>query len=121
MERTIERECNEENVARKGSECRKKLKLKTARWRKIGPLVNFRGSGRRFGFGRGSDVSSMFWRSVVHTEQLFKNVDHSRRTDKKFTSHCKNQENEKKETKNYISRVVLKMPNQVALRCPRTS
>ena len=32
----------------------------------------FRGSGRRFCFGRGSDVSSEFWTSVVQVEQMNK-------------------------------------------------
>ena len=43
-----------------------------------GSLVSFRGSGRRFCFGRGSDVSSMFWIWVVQVEQMNKIVDHAR-------------------------------------------
>ena len=42
----------------------KKSKLKT-KIAKGGSLVSFRGSGRRFCFGRGSDVPSMFWTCIV--------------------------------------------------------
>ena len=35
-------------------------------------------SGCRFCFGRRSDVSSMFWTSVVQVEQMNKNVNHTR-------------------------------------------
>ena len=45
---------------------------------KGGSLVCFRSSGRRFCFGRGSDVSSMFWACVVQVEQTNKNVDLTR-------------------------------------------
>ena len=38
-------------------------------------MVCFRGSGRRFCFGRGSDVSRKFWTSVVQGEQMNKKVD----------------------------------------------
>ena len=41
-------------------------------------LVCFRASGRRFCFGRGSDVSSMFCTSVVQVEQMNKKVDLTR-------------------------------------------
>ena len=33
---------------------------------------SFRGSGRRFCFGRGSGIPSMFWASVVQVEQMNK-------------------------------------------------
>ena len=35
-------------------------------------LVRFRGSGRRFCFGRGSDISSMFWTCVDQVKQMNK-------------------------------------------------
>ena len=37
--------------------------------------VSFRCSGRRVCFGRGPDVSSIFWTSVVQVEQMNKKVD----------------------------------------------
>ena len=47
-----------------------------------GGILCYRGFGRRcFCFGRGSGVSSMFWRSVVKVddvEQMNKKVDRSR-------------------------------------------
>ena len=48
----------------------------------MGGILSYRGCGRRcFCFGRGSGVSSMFWRSVVKVddvEQMNKKVDRSR-------------------------------------------
>ena len=57
-----------------------KSKVKTPTWEivKGGSIVRFRGSGRRFCFGRGSDISSMFWTSVVQVEQMNNNVDLTR-------------------------------------------
>ena len=56
----------------------KKIRVKNTK----GGILCFRGSGRRcFCFGRGSDVSSMFWTSVVQVddvEQMNKKVDRLR-------------------------------------------
>ena len=38
-------------------------------------ILSFRGYGRRFCFGRDSDVCSMFWICVVQVEQMNKKVD----------------------------------------------
>ena len=57
----------------------KKIRAKNT---KGGGILYYRGSGHRcFCFGRGSGVSSMFWRSVVKVddvEQMSKKVDRSR-------------------------------------------
>ena len=50
----------------------KKIYVKNTKIAKGGILSMFRGSGRRFCFGRGFDVSSMFWTSVVQIEQMNK-------------------------------------------------
>ena len=63
--------------ASKKSHSAKKIRVKNTK----GGILSYRGSGRRcFCFGRGSGVSSMFWRSVVEVdvEQMNKKVDRSR-------------------------------------------
>ena len=49
--------------------------VKNTKIAKGGSLVCFRGSARRFCFGRGSDVSRMFWICLVQVEQMNKKVD----------------------------------------------
>ena len=47
--------------------------VKITKMAKGGSLVCFRGSGRRFCFSQGSDVLSMFWKSLVQVfEQMNK-------------------------------------------------
>ena len=53
----------------------KKIEVKNTKTAKGGSFVCFRGSRRRFSFGRGSDVSSMFRTCVVEVEQMNKKVD----------------------------------------------
>ena len=47
-----------------------KIEVKNIKIAKGGSLVCFQGSGRRFCFGRGSDVSSIFWTRIVQVEQM---------------------------------------------------
>ena len=47
-----------------------KIEVENNKVAKGGSLVYFLGCGRRFCFGRGSDVSSMLWTSVVQVEQM---------------------------------------------------
>ena len=56
----------------KKSHMPKKIQMKNTKIAKGRSLVCFRGSGRRFCFGRSSDVSSMFWICVVQVEQMNK-------------------------------------------------
>ena len=48
----------------------KKIEVKNTKIAKGESLVCFQGSGRRFCFGRGSDVSSIFWTCIVQVEQM---------------------------------------------------
>ena len=61
---------------------KKKSKLETPRWIKFGSLVCFLDVGCCF--LSGSDVSRMFWTSVVQAEQMNKKVDLTC-----LKSHCK--------------------------------
>ena len=59
--------CNQK-IVEKSLIAPKQIKLKKIA--KGGSLVFFRGSGRRFCFGRGSDISSMFRISIVQVQQM---------------------------------------------------
>ena len=65
----------ESKKLQKTSHCAEKIREKYTK----GGILCYRGSGRRcFCFGRGSGVSSMFWRSVVKVddvEQINKKLD----------------------------------------------
>ena len=58
----------------KSDSVEKKQRLRHQDRQSRDPLTCFRVSGRLFCFGRGSDVSSMFWTSVVQVEQMNKNM-----------------------------------------------
>ena len=60
---------------RKKSHCAKKIQDKNIKIAKGRSLARFRGSGRWFCFGRGTDVSSMVWICIVQVEQMNKKVD----------------------------------------------
>ena len=79
---------NSENVSKHPKENVsevQKSEVKNTKIAKEGSLVCFWGSGHRFCFGRGLDVSSMFWTSVVQVEQMNKKVDFTCQK----TTHCK--------------------------------
>ena len=65
-------------LQKKSHSAEKKIRAKNTK----GGILCYRGSGRRCScFGRGSGVSTMFWRSVVKVddvEQMNKKVDRSR-------------------------------------------
>ena len=63
----------------------KTIQVKNTKIVRGGPLVCFHGSGRRFCFGRGSDVSSIFWTSVFQVEQMNKKVDLMRKETTSFS------------------------------------
>ena len=58
------------NFSKKVSLCRQKIKVKNTKIATGGSLVCFRASGRRFCFGRGSDVSSTQVHFFVHLFNL---------------------------------------------------